>query len=333
MKQVNKKFILISLFFILLASIFVSLSIGSVNIPFSSIPRILNSEDETLRKIIFDIRLPRILNAAMVGAALACSGLILQSLLKNNLAEPGLLGISSGAGLGAIIIFLFSSSIPFYFITPVSFVFAVLSTLIVFLLARGLNYKYTNFINSNKIILAGIAINALLSSVNGFLLIIGGKNVSQILFWLSGGLAGRGWSELYVTSAFVLFGLIASMFLVKELNILSLGEELAISLGLNLGFVQKLSIITSSLLAAAAVSVAGIVSFVGLIVPNIAKMIIGQDFRYTVPLSIIIGALLMVFADTVSRVIIMPSELPSGIVISFIGAPVFIWLILRNKQE
>lgn len=329
----KKKLLLISLFFILLASIFVSISVGSVNIPVSEIFRFFTSENEVYRKIIFEIRLPRVLNAVLVGASLACSGLILQSLLKNNLAEPGLLGISSGAGLGAILIFLLSSSIPFYFITPVSFVFAMSATLIVFIIAKGLNYKYTNFIHSNKIILAGIAINALLSSINGFLLIVGGKNVTQILFWLSGGLAGRGWDEFYMTFVFVIIGLAAAVLMAKELNILSLGEELAVSLGLNLKLVQRLSIVIASLLAASAVAVAGIVSFVGLIVPNIAKMLVGHDYRYAIPCSIILGALLMVFADTVSRMIILPSELPAGIVISFIGAPIFIWLIIKNKQE
>lgn len=329
----KKKLLLISLFLILLASIFVSISIGSVNIPVSEIFGFFTSKSEVYRKIIFEIRLPRVLNAVLVGASLACSGLILQSLLKNNLAEPGLLGISSGAGLGAILIFLLSSSIPFYLITPVSFVFAMSATLIVFIIAKGLNYKYTNFIHSNKIILAGIAINALLSSINGFLLIVGGKNVTQILFWLSGGLAGRGWDEFYMTFIFVIIGLTAAFLMAKELNILSLGEELAISLGLNLKLVQKLSIVIASLLAASAVAVAGIVSFVGLIVPNIAKMLVGHDYRYAIPCSIILGALLMVFADTISRLIILPSELPAGIVISFIGAPVFIWLIIRNKQE
>lgn len=329
----KKKLLLISLFLILLASIFVSVSVGSVNIPVSEIFRFFTSENEVYRKIIFEIRLPRVLNAVLVGASLACSGLILQSLLKNNLAEPGLLGISSGAGLGAILIFLLSSSIPFYFITPVSFVFAMSATLIVFIIAKGLNYKYTNFIHSNKIILAGIAINALLSSINGFLLIVGGKNVTQILFWLSGGLAGRGWDEFYMTFVFVIIGLAAAVLMAKELNILSLGEELAVSLGLNLKLVQRLSIVIASLLAASAVAVAGIVSFVGLIVPNIAKMLVGHDYRYAIPCSIILGALLMVFADTVSRMIILPSELPAGIVISFIGAPIFIWLIIKNKQE
>jgi iron complex transport system permease protein len=181
--------------------------------------------------------------------------------------------------------------------------------------------------------LAGIAINALLSSINGFLLIVGGKNVTQILFWLSGGLAGRGWDEFYMTFVFVIIGLTVAFLMAKELNILSLGEELAVSLGLNLKLVQKLSIVIASLLAASAVAVAGIVSFVGLIVPNIAKMLVGHDYRYAIPCSIILGALLMVFADTISRLIILPSELPAGIVISFIGAPVFIWLIIRNKQE
>lgn len=324
--------ILILIFISLIFSIIISLILGNVSISFSDFYYAIFSGNEVYNKIIFNIRLPRVLNAILVGASLSCSGLILQSLLRNNLAEPGLLGISAAAGLGAILMFLLPFSIPFYLITPVSFLFAVSLTSVVYFIAKGLNYKYTNFISSNKIILAGIAISAFLSSINGFLLIISGNNASQILFWLSGGLSGRGWDEFLMTLFFVIAGLISALIFSKELNLLTLSEEHALSLGVNLKLAQKIAILIASFLAASAVSVAGILSFIGLVTPNISKLIIGYDYRFSIPCSILLGALFMVIADTISRLIIYPAELPAGIIVSFIGAPVFIWLLIKQNS-
>jgi len=329
----NKKTTIIIVFFlILLVSIIVSILIGSTSINIIELFNATTSANETLKKIIFEYRLPRTLNAIIVGAALSCSGIILQSLLRNNLAEPGLLGISAGAGLGAIIVFSVIPSIPFIFLTPISFVFAVLTTYLIFSIANSLSNKYSNFISSNKIILAGIAINALVSSFNGFFLLKSGSNVTQIIYWMSGGLNGKGWNEFSFTLGFVLAGLFFAILISKDMNILSLGEEVSINLGLNIKRIQTLSIIISSLMAASAVAIAGIISFVGLIIPNISRLIIGSDYRYSIPLSIILGSLFLVIADLISRTIIAPSEIPVGIVTSFIGAPVFIWLILKKKN-
>ncbi len=253
-------------------------------------------------------------------------------MLRNNLAEPGLLGISAGAGLGAILIFILPFSIPFLFITPVSFLFAVTTTVLIFYFAKGLGNKYSNFISTNKIILTGIAISALISSVNGFLLLISGSSVNQILYWLNGGFSGKGWNEFSIGIFFVIIGIVGSLIISKDLNVLNLGEELSTSLGLNLKGIQKISIIISSLLAASAVSIAGIISFVGLIVPNLSKLLIGEDYRYAIPCSIISGAIFLLVSDTIARLVIEPAEIPVGIVTSFIGAPVFIWLILRKKS-
>lgn len=329
----NKILLLILLLIALIVSVIISISIGSVSIPFSEILSVFSSNNETYKRVILDIRLPRVLNAISIGAALSCSGIILQSLLKNNLAEPGLLGISAGAGLGAIIVFMLPFSLTYFLLTPVSFVFALLATMLIFLISKGFSFKYTNFIYSNKIILAGIAINALLSSINGFLMILSGESLSQIIFWLNGGLSGRGWNEFYYTIGFILIGLISAILLSKDLNILSLGNEISLSLGLNLKFIQKICIVVASVLAASAVSIAGIISFVGLIVPNIAKLVIGEDYRYSVPCSILLGAIFLVISDTLARTLISPAEIPVGIVTSFIGAPVFIWLILRRERS
>lgn len=328
----KKILILFILSVVLLITFLVSLSVGSVNVTFGEMINIFSVENETKFRIISDIRLPRILNAMLVGASLSCSGIILQSMLRNNLAEPGLLGISAGAGLGAILIFILPVSVPLIFITPVSFLFAVTTTVLIFYFAKGFGNKNFNFISTNKIILTGIAISALISSVNGFLLLISGSSVNQILYWLNGGFSGRGWSEFSVGIFFVIAGIISSVFISKDLNVLNLGEELSVSLGLNLKKIQKVSIIISSLLAASAVSIAGIISFVGLIVPNLSKLLIGEDHRYAIPCSVILGAVFLLASDTIARTVIAPAEIPVGIITSFIGAPVFIWLILRKKS-
>lgn len=328
----KKVFILTALFIVLLISFVISLSAGSVSLSFSEILNIFSSGDELNKKIILDIRLPRILNAMLVGASLSCSGIILQSMLRNNLAEPGLLGISAGAGLGAILIFILPFSLPFILITPVSFLFALVTTFIIFKFAKGLGGKFAGFISTDKIILTGIAVSALISSLNGFLLLISGSSMTQIIYWLNGGFSGRGWNEFYSGFFFILAGLMGSLFISKDLNVMNLGEELSVSLGLNLKRFQKLSIIFSSLLAASAVSIAGIISFVGLIVPNLARLLIGEDYRYAVPCSIILGAIFLLLSDTIARTVISPAEIPVGIVTSFIGAPVFVWLIMRKRK-
>jgi iron complex transport system permease protein len=328
----KKVFILIALTFALIVSFLIALTLGSVNISYGELLNIFSSSQEVNRQILFDIRLPRALNAILVGASLSCSGIILQSMLRNNLAEPGLLGISAGAGLGAILIFLLPVSVSFLFITPVSFLFAVTTTVIIFYIAKGMKSGNSGYLSTNKIILTGIAISALISSVNGFLLLISGSSVNQILYWLNGGFSGRGWNEFSIGVFFVLAGIAGAMFISKDLNVLNLGDELSISLGLDLKKIQKLSIIISSLLAASAVSIAGIISFVGLIVPNLSRLLIGEDYRYAVPCSIILGALFVLVSDTIARLVISPAEIPVGIVTSFIGAPIFIWLILRKKS-
>ncbi len=329
----KKIIIIISLVVILFVTFLISLSLGSVAVPLREITGIFSSDNESLRKILIDIRLPRLLNAMLVGAALSCSGMVLQSLLNNNLAEPGLLGISSGAGLGAILIFILPVSLPYLVITPVSFVFALSATLLIIFIARGLGGGHADHISSNKIILTGIAISAFISSVNGLLLLISGSSVIQILYWLNGGFSGRGWNEFSVSVFFILTGLIISVLISKDLNILSLGEEFSSSLGLNLKRMQRIAVFAASLLAASAVSVAGIISFVGLVIPNLSRLLIGNDHRYSVVCSILLGAFFMLLSDTIARIIIAPSELPVGIITSFIGAPVFVWLILKKKKS
>lgn len=320
-----------SLIFLIL-SVIVSIAAGSFKLSLIDVFTLSFLKDSTARTILLDIRLPRVLNALFIGAALACSGNILQSLLQNNLAEPGIIGISAGAGLGAIIMFLMPNFSTYLFLTPVAFIFAMSTTFLIFAIAKALTNKYTNFLSSNKIILAGIAINALLSAANGLLLILAGKANSQIIFWLTGGLSGKGWFEFLFSAPFITIGIITSFLIRKELGILSTGTEIAQSLGVSTKKIQIISILTASLLAAAAVSVAGIIAFVGLIVPNIARLILKGNNRNIIFMSTILGAIFMVLSDLLARTLITPAEIPVGIITSFIGAPIFIWLIIKTSN-
>ncbi len=318
---------------LLIVSAVISLALGSVKIPPGELISALFGNSEAYSAILHRIRLPRILNAIIVGSALSCAGMILQAALRNNLAEPGLLGISAGAGLGAIMVFMLPAAFSFSLLMPVSFVFAVSSTALIFFTAGRLGRRSTGYVSSNVIILTGIAFSALISALNGFLMLVSGSSLTQILYWLNGGLSGRGWNEFYAAVPFIAAGIILSMILSKDLNIMNFGEEMSSSLGLDVKKFQRLAILASSLLAAGAVSVAGIVSFAGLIVPNLSRLLIGNDYRYSVPCSVLMGASFMLISDTIARTIIAPAEIPLGIVTSFIGAPVFIWLMMKGNSK
>jgi iron complex transport system permease protein len=312
---------------LLIISVLVSTITGTVKISLSD----LFSGNGEKYFILMNIRLPRIINAFFVGSALTCSGYIMQTLLRNNLADSSILGVSAGAGTGAILSFIFFPVNYIYFLTPVSFIFAVLTTILIFIISNKLSSKYSNFISSNKIILSGIAINALLSSINGIILLYSGKNLSQIVFWLNGGLNGKGWQEFYFAIIPIMAGFLLAIYISKDLNIVMLGEEKSVNLGLNLRLLQILSVISCSLLAASAVSIAGIISFIGLIIPNITRLLIGSDLKFSVPFSILFGGFFLIVCDIFSRVLISPSEIPVGVITSLIGAPVFIFLIFKKK--
>jgi len=309
-----------------------SLCIGNINISIIEIINVFSNENNTFRKIILDIRLPRLLNAFLVGISLSVSGLILQTFLRNNLAETGILGISAGAGLGAIIVFILTTSISISFLNLISFTFAFSTTLLIFFIAKGLNRKYETYFSVNKIILSGIAINALLSAVNALLLIVAGNDLTQIIYWMNGGLNGRGWEEFKNVIVFVIIGLTISLLILKNLKIINIGDEIASSLGINLKVTQILAVIACSLLASSAVAVAGIISFIGLIIPNIIRLILGSDLKFNFAGAVLLGPVFMIISDLIARTVISPSELPVGIVTAFIGAPVFVWLILKSKN-
>ncbi|SEK00914.1 FecCD family ABC transporter permease [Paenibacillus polymyxa] len=314
----------ITLPILLLAVSVYGLAYGSVSIPLQEINQVLVHNDEsTYRTILMDLRLPRVLVGLLVGACLAASGALLQGVMKNPLADPGIIGVSAGGGLAAVITMVMLPQLS-YLLPVTAFLGAFLSAIVIYLLAwdRGASPV--------KIVLAGVAINALLGALTNGVMVMYSDRVQAVLPWLSGGLNGRSWHHLEFMAPYAIIGLIASLFAIKPANLLLLGDDSAQLLGQRVELQRMLIILLSALLAGTAVSVAGLIGFVGLVVPHVIRLLIGEDYRFLLPLSIVGGGTLVVLADTVARSWFDPIELPVGILLAVIGAPFF--LILLKKR-
>ncbi|WP_404302585.1 FecCD family ABC transporter permease [Paenibacillus sp. DP01] len=314
----------ITLPILLLAVSVYGLAYGSVSIPLQEINQVLLHNDEsTYRTILMDLRLPRVLVGLLVGACLAASGALLQGVMKNPLADPGIIGVSAGGGLAAVFTMVMLPQLS-YLLPVTAFLGAFLSAIVIYLLAwdRGTSPV--------KIVLAGVAINALLGALTNGVMVMYSDRVQAVLPWLSGGLNGRSWHHLEFMAPYAIIGLIASLFAIKPANLLLLGDDSAQLLGQRVELQRMLIILLSALLAGTAVSVAGLIGFVGLVVPHVIRLLIGEDYRFLLPLSIMGGGTLVVLADTVARSWFDPIELPVGILLAVIGAPFF--LILLKKR-
>ncbi|KJD47246.1 FecCD family ABC transporter permease [Paenibacillus terrae] len=314
----------ITLPILLLAVSVYGLAYGSVSIPLREINQVLlHNDDSTYRTILMDLRLPRVLVGLLVGACLAAAGALLQGVMKNPLADPGIIGVSAGGGLAAVITMVMLPQLS-YLLPVTAFLGAFLTAVAIYLLAwdRGAS--------PIKIVLAGVAINALLGAVMNGVMVMYSDRVQAVLPWLSGGLNGRSWHHLEFMAPYAIIGLIASLFAIKPANLLLLGDDSAQLLGQRVELQRLLIILLSALLAGTAVSVAGPIGFVGLVVPHVIRLLIGEDYRFLLPLSILGGGTLVVLADTVARSWFDPIELPVGILLAVIGAPFF--LILLKKR-
>lgn len=286
--------------------------------------------------IIYDIRLPRVLLGILVGAALAVAGAIMQGLFRNPLADPGLLGVSSGSALGAILVIVLGQSLllPLVavlgtFALPVAaFIGALLVTAVLQTVAtrRGRTSIAT-------MLLAGIALSALSMALIGVLIFLADdRQLRDINFWQLGSLAGATWIKLASVAPIVIAGLCVAPFLARGLNALSLGEATAHHLGIPLQRFKVTAMLVISGIVGASVAVSGGIGFVGIVVPHVLRLIIGPDNRYLLPASALLGAILLLVADAVSRTIVAPAELPIGILTAIAGAPVFLWILLRNRS-
>jgi len=314
-----------------------SIALGAVTIPPGNALSILISKIAGIEltgdwpgyfeTILWDLRLPHTILVALTGAALAGSGAAFQGLFRNPLADPYLIGVASGAGLGAIIIL----SIPQagkYLIPVGAFLGSLLTIAAVYQLA-----KVGKIVPLTTLILAGVALGSFTSALTSFLMLISDQMVFQAMSFLLGGSTVTGWDPLIIALPYFTVGMISLILSGHSLNVLQFGEEQALQLGLPVERVKLFIIISASLTTAAAVSFSGVIGFVGLVVPHIIRLVWGGDYKKLIPLSIIGGSATLLISDIIGRTIIAPGYLPVGIVTALVGAPFFLWILRRAKKE
>jgi iron complex transport system permease protein len=325
--QKHRSLIFLSLGALLLLALLMGIVVGAVAISPAEIAKLFwGPADPTYALIIGQVRLPRLLLAALVGGALGLCGAVMQGLFRNPLADPYLLGIAGGATAGAALTIALRWDIYWGAVPLGAFLGGLLAVTLVYRLGQTRWAKLDNY----ALILAGVALAALFSAVTSFLLYYyggAGQDLRRLIFWILGGLGGAQW--LYVgLLALVLFAVGALLVLFsRELNALSLGEEMAAHLGIQPRRLRRALLTAVTLLTASAVAVAGTIGFVGLVVPHILRLIVGPDHRLLLPASALGGAVLLTLCDTVARSFLPPTELPVGIITALLGAPFFLWLL------
>lgn len=316
-----------------------SLTTGASDASVADLIRAWLSEDAVIsvrdRVIIYEIRLPRIALGALIGAALAVSGAVMQGLFRNPLADPGLVGVSAGAGLGAISIIVLGGTalgplvalFGIYALPLAAFSGGLATTLLLYKVAtrRGQTSVAT-------MLLAGIALGAMAGAFSGVLVYMANDNqLRDLTFWGLGSLAGATWTKIAAAGPIIVLALLASPFLAKGLNALALGESAAHHLGVPIQRLKNIAIVAVAAAVGASVAVSGGIGFIGIVVPHLLRLSIGPDHRYLLPASALLGASLLLLADAVSRTIVAPAELPIGIVTAAVGAPFFLWILLRRR--
>ncbi|NPV59667.1 MAG: iron chelate uptake ABC transporter family permease subunit [Actinobacteria bacterium] len=338
----RRSVVLLCLAAAMLVAAVVAVALGAVYVPLATSSRIIFSRlpllgrlvdatwTPTQETIIISVRLPRVLLALLVGMGLALAGAIFQGLFRNPMADPSIIGSSQGAALGATIAFFFGikvglgglSAVPLF-----AFAGSLLAVFAVYVIARAGGRA-----SIASLLLVGIALSSFLASIVSLLMVVSEDRMHNIFFWLMGGLGTGNWDMVLAVLPFIAVGIVVSLFMARDLNLLMLGEERAAQLGLETERFKWTMIVVASLAVGAAVSVSGIIGFVGLMTPHIVRLLTGPDHRFLIPGSIMGGGLFLVLADTLARTVIAPNELPVGIVTAFFGAPFFIYLLKRSRQ-
>lgn len=313
----------------LVVAVWLGVSIGTVKIPLQTI---WDGSDPKLSTILWKIRMPRVVLAGLVGASLAISGAAFQGLLKNPLADPYTLGVSSGASVGAVMTLFFGLSIPFLgsFTLPV---FSMIGAALTMFLVLGFARLVDRALKMETIILTGIIFGAFLGSILSLMIALSGEELRQVIGWLLGSVSMRGWAYTQMILPFILIGSFLLWFNRRELNAMLFGEERARHLGVNVQQRKFMILIGGSILTGSAVAVSGTIGFVGLVVPHMTRLLWGADHRHLLTLSFMNGASLLIICDLVARTIISPSELPVGVITAFIGAPVFAYIFYRQRRK
>lgn len=306
-------------------TIAISLSFGAIPMSATQLwQAFLHQGDAVNQTIFWELRLPRIVASLTVGAALGMSGALLQGLLRNGLADPFVLGISAGAGLVAIA--MLTLGVLQSWVPLAAWIGAILTSMLVYFLGRT-----KTGISVERLILAGVAVSALFGSIQTTLILLAeDSRVQAALNWLIGSLNGRGWSDVQVVSPYILVALLLGCFMARELNLLALGDDLAVGLGVSLVRSRLAIGGIATLLAASAVSIGGLIGFVGLVVPHGVRLLVGNDYRFVLPMSAIAGAWVLTFADLLAR--LGAVELPVGTVTALLGSPLFVWLLYRRSS-
>ncbi|MDP9749798.1 FecCD family ABC transporter permease [Thermoanaerobacter pentosaceus] len=314
-------------FSLLVFTMILSISAGAVKIPLREILNIFfGGGSETSRTIILNLRLPRVIESAVVGMGLSVVGAFFQGLLRNPMADPYVLGISSGAAFGATIAIILGFGI--FGLSFMAFVTSLMTVFFVYTISRtGTRVSMTTML------LAGIAISAFMSAIISLMMLLNHDEFSRIVFWTMGGFSLINWNSVVFTTPIIVIGSFVMYVFSRDVNAILTGEEVAEHLGVNTELVKKIILVTGSLVTATAVSVGGIIGFVGLIVPHISRLIVGPDNRVLVPFSAISGAIFLTFADLLARVILKPMEIPIGIITAAFGGPFFLYLLIKSKQK
>ena len=340
--KLNMKFLLVLLGVFALFSVLVAIGIGPVNVsPFvvakiliSKIPFVGSFVDNSWQPVEFNIvmglRLPRVILGMVVGASLAVCGVTMQALVRNHLAEPFILGVSSGASAFATLGMIFGAfSFLGTFSLPISaFMGAFVTIILVYSISR-----VRGRINITQLLLSGVALSMIMDGVTSVIKLSAPNalGIHNAEFWMSGSLAGAKWEYLGIPLVVLVVCIFVLMINYRGLNLLLLGDESAGSLGINVRRLQKLLILVASLMTGVTVAVSGSIGFVGLMVPHFTRLLVGGDHKKVLPVSALLGGILVVWVDVVARMIIAPEELPVGILTAIIGGPVFIWLLRKNN--
>lgn len=307
-----------------------SVSFGAADIKIGVVWQALFYFDPQItdHQIIWELRLPRVLGGAMVGASFAVAGAIMQGMTRNPLADSGLLGLNAGAGFALAICFAFFPGMPFMYIIMYSFLGAGLGATLVF----GIGALAKGGLTPMRLVLAGAALSALLSALSeGIALLF--RVGQDMAFWYAGGLAGTKWIQLKIMLPWITAAIIGAIILSRSVTLMSLGEDIARGLGQRTRLVKLACTIIVLILAGAAVAVVGAVGFVGLIIPHLTRKLVGVDYRWIIPCSAVLGSLLVVFADLAARMINPPEETPVGALIALIGVPFFLYLARKERRE
>ena len=333
---------------LLVVSIILGIGLGPVSISFSDVYRVmfhrlsgiftnqtapLESIRESTQNIVWFLRAPRVLLGSLIGAALTLSGVGMQAFTKNPLAEPYVLGISSGASLGAVLAMLLGVSVPVLGKLSVSmgaFVGALVSIMLVYLLAKS-----RGSVTPIRLILVGVAVSAMFQAFTNYIVYTAPDDaaVREATFWMLGGLGSAEWEDLPLLLCLVPPAFLLMLALSKSLNAMMMGDSSAITLGVNLNVVRNLLIVVTALLTASSVAVSGCIGFVGLVSPHLIRSVVGPDHRKLIPISTLTGAIFLIWVDVGARMVKPPAELPIGILTAFLGAPLFLWMIRVRRYE